>query len=173
MKILGRKGQGAMEYLMTYGWAILVVMIVGVVLWQLGVFTVGSNSVVTTGWAKLQPLSASIAYKAGGSYETTLTNTVGTSIKVTALNLTEKLVAAPCNTVVCNGVTFVNAGGTPVVGANTSVKAGDGFEITANCPSKNEGDPFDLQVTVDYTAVMGGINTNHRETGHIKGPCEA
>ena len=35
---LKNKGQGAMEYLMTYGWAILVVMIVGVVLWQLGVF---------------------------------------------------------------------------------------------------------------------------------------
>jgi hypothetical protein len=31
------KGQGAMDYMMTYGWAILVVLIVGIVLWQLGV----------------------------------------------------------------------------------------------------------------------------------------
>jgi len=33
-----KTGQGAMEYLMTYGWAILVVIIVGVVLWQMGLF---------------------------------------------------------------------------------------------------------------------------------------
>lgn len=32
------KGQGAMEYLMTYGWAILIVVIVGVALAALGVF---------------------------------------------------------------------------------------------------------------------------------------
>ena len=152
-----------MEYLMTYGWAILVVMIVGVVLWQLGVFTVGSSSVVTTGWAKLQPLSASIAYKANGTYETTLTNTVGTSIRVTAINLTELLAPGACTSVYVNGIPF----------NGTSVKAGDGFEISADCPGKNEGDPFDLQITVDYTAVMGGIRTDHRESGHVKGPCEA
>ena len=38
MKSLGKNAQGAMEYLMTYGWAILVVMIVGVVLWNIGIF---------------------------------------------------------------------------------------------------------------------------------------
>ncbi|MBN2250495.1 MAG: hypothetical protein JW724_00290 [Candidatus Altiarchaeota archaeon] len=157
-----------MEYLMTYGWAILVVMIVGVVLWQLGVFTVGTEQVVTTGWAKLKPLSASIAYKSNGSYETTLTNTVGTSIKVTYINMTEALAGAECNTVALNGVTYTNGVG------NSSVKPGDGFEITStDCPGKNEGDPFDLMITIDYTAVMGGISTSHRETGHVKGPCEA
>jgi len=32
-----RKGQGAMEYLMTYGWALLVIIIVGAALFALGV----------------------------------------------------------------------------------------------------------------------------------------
>ena len=32
-----RKGQGAMEYLMTYGWALLVIVIVGAALFALGV----------------------------------------------------------------------------------------------------------------------------------------
>jgi uncharacterized protein (UPF0333 family) len=40
---MNSKGQGAMEYLMTYGWAILVVIIVGIVLWQSGVFGTGSG----------------------------------------------------------------------------------------------------------------------------------
>jgi len=32
------KGHGAIEYLVTYGWVILVVIIIGIVLWHLGVF---------------------------------------------------------------------------------------------------------------------------------------
>ena len=35
-----KKGQAAMEYLMTYGWAILVIVIVLAALWYLGVFNV-------------------------------------------------------------------------------------------------------------------------------------
>jgi len=38
----GRKGQAAMEYLMTYGWAILIVIIVVAALWAMGVFTVSA-----------------------------------------------------------------------------------------------------------------------------------
>ena len=34
-----RKAQTSMEYLMTYGWAIIIVIIVGVALWRLGIFT--------------------------------------------------------------------------------------------------------------------------------------
>jgi uncharacterized protein (UPF0333 family) len=37
-----KKGQAAMEYLMTYGWAILIVIIVVAALWAMGVFTVTS-----------------------------------------------------------------------------------------------------------------------------------
>ena len=37
--MMNKKGQGAMEYLMTYGWAIIIVIIVGVALWRLGIFT--------------------------------------------------------------------------------------------------------------------------------------
>lgn len=35
---MNNKSQEAMEILLTYGWAILIVMIVGIVLWQLGIF---------------------------------------------------------------------------------------------------------------------------------------
>ena len=34
---MARKGQGALEYLMTYGWALLIVVIVGAALYALGV----------------------------------------------------------------------------------------------------------------------------------------
>ena len=35
--MISRKGQGAMEYLMTYGWALLVIVVVGAALFALGV----------------------------------------------------------------------------------------------------------------------------------------
>ena len=34
-----RKGQAAMEYLMTYGWAILIIIVVIGALWKMGVFS--------------------------------------------------------------------------------------------------------------------------------------
>lgn len=41
-----RKGQSAMEYLMTYGWAILIVIVVVAALYALGVFQVGGRGVI-------------------------------------------------------------------------------------------------------------------------------
>ncbi len=38
MKFANKKAQSAMEYLMTYGWAILIVIIVAAALYALGVF---------------------------------------------------------------------------------------------------------------------------------------
>ena len=40
---MGQKAQAAMEYITTYGWAVLVVVIVGVVLWQMGFFDFSSR----------------------------------------------------------------------------------------------------------------------------------
>ncbi len=52
-----RRGQGALEYLMTYGWAILVVMVVGITMWHLGMFNMGSAIPPTsTGFSVMKPL---------------------------------------------------------------------------------------------------------------------
>jgi hypothetical protein len=51
------RGQGAMEYMMTYGWAILAVMVVGVAMWRLGVFDLGGSTPPTSsGFDTLKPL---------------------------------------------------------------------------------------------------------------------
>ena len=39
----GNKAQSAMEYLMTYGWAILIIAVVLAVLFSLNVFNAGAN----------------------------------------------------------------------------------------------------------------------------------
>jgi len=57
-------GQGAMEYLMSYGWAVLVVLVVGVTIWQLGVFSFGGTIPPTsTGFQAIKPLTATCELK--------------------------------------------------------------------------------------------------------------
>jgi len=51
-----KKGQAAMEYLMTYGWAILIVIVVVAALYAMGVFRIGSAPVACS------PCFSSFAY---------------------------------------------------------------------------------------------------------------
>jgi hypothetical protein len=41
---MARKAQSALEYLMTYGWAILIIVIIGAALFALGVFNPGGST---------------------------------------------------------------------------------------------------------------------------------
>jgi hypothetical protein len=158
MKYLGNKGQGAMEYLMTYGWAILVVMIVGVVLWQLGVFNVGQGNIVVTGFVKMQPLTPSIVYK-NNLFNASFTNALGTSIKLGQIVLQETINGSNCTV----GPTLVGQ----------TVKAGGTFTVNgSSCASKSDGDAYDMLVTIPYTATMGGISSQHTDIGHVKGQAE-
>lgn len=52
-----RKGQSALEYMMTYGWAILVIVIVAAVLYSLGIFSPSSS--IGTGSPGFAPFTVS------------------------------------------------------------------------------------------------------------------
>ena len=53
--MVNRKAQSALEYLMTYGWAILIIVIVGTVLFALGVFNpAGSTALQVRGLSNFQ-----------------------------------------------------------------------------------------------------------------------
>jgi len=52
-----KRGQGAMEYLMSYGWAIMIVMIVGIAMYRLDIFNMGDGMAPTAqGFSTLKPL---------------------------------------------------------------------------------------------------------------------
>jgi hypothetical protein len=79
-----------MEYLMSYSWAILVVMVVGVVMWQLGILDVGGTVPVTaSGFGGLKPMlptctmgDQDLVYsnQAGPGFGCTFVNGEGTDI---------------------------------------------------------------------------------------------
>lgn len=78
-----RKGQSAFEYLMTYGWAILIVVVVAGVLAYYGVFNPGKLiGVGKVGFSQVdvvQPWS----FSAGGNLSLIIENRVGKSINIT------------------------------------------------------------------------------------------
>ena len=80
------KSQSALEYLMTYGWAILVIVIVAAVLYSLGIFSPSSSlSTTVTGFANTPVSSA--AFTNNGGLAFSVGDLVGYPIEIT--NVTE------------------------------------------------------------------------------------
>jgi hypothetical protein len=156
------KGQGAMEYLTTYGWAILVVVIVGLVLYQAGVFNT-QTSTTFSDWRQLQPLSPSINYFGStGQFEAGYTNTAGVDILIRNVTVVESIAGLSCGPV---QTSISDSTG------NATVKPGGLFKITATgCPVKGTNEGYDMYITIGYTALLSEHYTNHTEVGHIAGP---
>ena len=134
-----RKAQSAMEYLMTYGWAILIVIIVAAALYALGVFTPAT----TTTEARFQTLGASTAHilESGGTFRIKLPNQVGKTVNVSSVAVAPTAGGTGCTT---NSTAF-------------SITPGQVVETTVNCTTLGlgSGSPYSLKVTVTYTPAGG------------------
>ena len=150
VKMVGKKGQSALEYLMTYGWAILIIIIVGGVLYYYGVFSpsklVGESKV---GFSKVQ-------------VDTWAVDATNDDIKFIFENRAGKQI----------NITNVNVGGTSTPAAilmNSGSKS-TGFE-TVDCPSINSGDAYKWDITITYCMPELDINclTLLTSTGTLSG----
>ena len=122
-----------MEYLMTYGWAILIVIIVAAALFALGVFNPSTyTGRAATGFGGLG-IPADWQYS-GTTLTIVLSNQVGEAITVSNVSTSGCYLA---------GSTAIPAGGEA------------SFPITG-CTSKSVGASYSEQVTVTY-AVAGGL----------------
>ena len=80
------KSQSALEYMMTYGWAILIIVIVAAVLYSLGIFSPSSSiSATVTGFAGLGTVSASCVQNQG--LYLTLGDSTGNLINISQIEL--------------------------------------------------------------------------------------
>ena len=180
MKHMKNKGQGAMEYLMTYGWAILVVMIVGVVLWQLGVFSPSAGGTTAKDWTKLQPLVPTVSWTGGsGNFQASFNNAAGTSITIQSISIADLISGQVCTT--GTQAAAINSVGYNVAGPATwqksagavSVGTGNIAAISITCPfTKNKGDAYQMALAINYTSVVGPSSVNHIENGTIRGVAE-
>ncbi len=153
---MNNQGQGAMEYLMTYGWAILVVMIVGVVLWELGVFNSGQGNPVETGFVRLNPLMPSVVYK-NTIFNGTFVNNAGVPIRVMSVAMNETITRGNCT----------------ISPPSSPVMSGGVFNLAATvCPQVPTGAAYNIVVVITYNSSLAGYTTAHTETGYISGTAE-
>ena len=142
-----RKGQSALEYMMTYGWAILVIVIVAAVLYSLGIFSPSSS--VGTGSTGFAPFTASasncttsgleIAFTVGGTPG-------GAPVEITGGSITSATGATDATgTVTVNpAATFVNSGSVVKVLFSGATCSTSGVHYSAS-----------VSITYSYTNSLG------------------
>jgi len=154
----GISGQGAFEYVMTYGWLIIILIVIGSTLWYLGIFDVEEKVAISSGFSKIRPLDPSILLTPDGNFSGVFVNGAGYSVNITNITILN-LVGPPrkkCNLTEGTG----------------NKQAGEAFSVKANdCVGslKGEGEPYTLNVNISHTEVVGGTPISRQERGTIYG----
>lgn len=81
-----RRGQSAIEYLMTYGWAIVIMGVVVIVLWQMNVFNPATTPPGCTGFSQVRPIDWR-AVKSSNNISLSLRNDADTKMILTRVDV--------------------------------------------------------------------------------------
>ncbi len=143
------KGQSSIEYLATYGWVILVVVVVGVVIWQSGILSMQKQIAPgKSGFSQVRPFDW--VAQDTGDVNMEVINDAGTKLTIT-------------------GVSGAGCGGG--VGSGDVLPGGTSSLSLSGCSfDGGEGDYFRLKVTISYNNPASGIT--HASVGEIWGSLE-
>ena len=143
------KGQTAMEYLMTYGWAIIIVIIVAAALYALGIFNpTGLTGATASGFNQIgKPSPGGWRLDSTGGldqFELALKNNVGANIVLQSGTVTID------DTVTCTNVDF--SSGASLDQATLTVSPGTSFTVEANCNTSSftAGNSYEADITLTY-----------------------
>ncbi len=138
-----RKGQAALEYLVTYGWAVLAIVIIAAVLWYLGVFNPNRYAAgkQSGGFSTLTVIDYTTT--APGTSTVVFGNTAGTTMN--SISVTIDSVDATC-------------------APNTGVAANGQFSCNVTSASFAVGDQ--ITVAAGYYSQLSGLA--HNETGFVR-----
>jgi hypothetical protein len=150
------RGQSAIEYLMTYGWAILIILIVAGVLAWYGFFNPAASLPATkTGFSQLDVVSP-WDLSSANLLRFELENRVGQTINVTDISVDEGT-TLPATPTSCSPAPFTIAAG------------GRSGLLSLTCTGANAGstgDNYNVYVIITYTA---GSLTGLKSTGTLNG----
>ena len=149
MKIFNRrKGQSATEYLMTYGWAILAIVVVAGVLWNMGLFGGGSCGNSVTGFAGTQISVEDWALTSAGVLTLNLRNAAGETLTLSSVTV-----------------------GTDAATNTTSWDIGTGGAVIAHTSAATgtAGDCYSKTLAISYTT---GDGVPHTARGTLNGAFE-
>ena len=150
------RGQAAMEYLMTYGWALLVVAVAGIAIWQLGFLDISGSAVPgKTGFTQITLLD----WQALGSSD---------EVKLILVNHADNR-----QTLVDVSAT-VEAGGSGGCSSTENLDIGPGatHSVTlSGCTLMDSlGEYYKLEITITYTNPASALS--HSSVGQAWGPIE-
>ncbi len=155
-KMMKRRGQGALEYLQTYGWAIIIVFVIGIALWRFGVFSPGASVNTASGFTKIRVPEAGIVYYPNtwrNALNFTIMNGYGDFVRIDAIRISGD----------CNGTTYplsaLDAGATMIV---------SGW----NCSVMYEREKFYVDVNITYSTKLGKERIQHTDAGVIRGAAD-
>ena len=153
------KGQTAVEYLMTYGWAILIILIVAGVLAYYGIFAPsGFLAPTARGFGNLGVQSPWIVTPGGDNITLTIQNKVGQTINITDIYA------------VTTGTT---TGGTCSLSPEVQLLSGSTKAIACSSsasplfPAGAAGASYSLDVSIEFRVESTGLIAN--DTGTISG----
>jgi hypothetical protein len=138
---------------------LLIVLFVLFILWS--IYLPGSHgSISIGGWNRMQPIKSATDYTEYGKFSAAFVNTAGTKIEINGLIINETKTRVSCKDI---QVSSENQTFIPL-----KVEFLDQFNITALCPPKRDESEYELSISIQYSTIIGGINTSHTETGSIK-----
>ncbi len=158
---MNNKGQSALEYMMTYGWAILIIVIVAVILYSMGIFSPRSSVTATSsGFAPFVPSGAicgatlTVAFTTGGL--------PGGASSAT-------IIAAFFNSATGMSLSHdsVNATGTAIT--PSTVSPGTPFTVTFKSVNCSSGVPFTAHGIIEYQYSNAAGTATVNATGTIAG----
>lgn len=136
--IVSFKGQGAFEYMVSYGWAILIVVVLGILLFSLGVFN-PSQTPTASGFVFIKPVSWSFS---GG--ETHYSNVTMAVENVAGQNL----------------VTYINSTGNQSIRFKQGSSGNCYFQADSRPVTVTDASGNSLEVTNEKVSIpVGGIVT--------------
>jgi len=150
-----RKGQAATEFLMTYGWAILAIVIVAAVLWNMGVFKgqCAKTAPVQVFGSGEQLQVSDWSLDANNDLTLQIKNLAGNDLSINS----GTMYLPSTYTTVANGT----------LGSNVSVSSGGSASVTiAGNGTGNSGDCFTGTVNLAYSVTDG---VSHTVSGTIRG----
>ena len=151
LSVKSKRSQSALEYMMTYGWAILIIVIVAVILYSMGIFNPSSSITTTiTGFQSLGVTQAACINSVNNQIlELYVTNNVGYPINLTKINVTGN-----------NGVTVTQDIGSLLYPGHSS-----SFYVNGACNKSSSS--YSGSVTITYMEVGQPLPGPYVSTGKI------
>lgn len=150
-----KKAQTSLEYLMTYGWVILIIIVALVIVWQWGLFQPKEIPNGHSGFWGVIP--EDFSFDSNGNLQLSLKNDVGAKINITRI--------------------YVETGGEPYTSGILNYEVSPGgrqpwsYTFSSSSAKQPAGSRFEISIWIEYQDSR--VGETYRSSGKIWGSVEA